>query len=59
MIFFQNLCAHVQLFIRFIKKSCLSVCEETTTYSTAMCDMSLERKFHYLLYSMDSFNIEM
>ena len=31
------------------KKSCLSVCGETTTYSTAMCDISLEREINYLL----------
>ena len=31
------------------KKSCLSVCGGTTTYRTAMCDMLLEREFHYQL----------
>ena len=34
------------------KISCLSVCGETTTYSTAMCDISKEREFNYLLYGI-------
>ena len=31
---------------------CVSVCGETTVYTTAMGDILLERKFHYLLYGM-------
>ena len=30
---------------------------ETTTYSTAMCDMSLEREFYYLLYCIPQVHI--
>ena len=32
----------------------LSVCGETTTYSTTMCDISLEREFNYLLYGISA-----
>ena len=48
-VFFHNVESFVLLFILIFynKKACLSVFDETTTYSTAMCDMSLEREFHY------------
>ena len=39
------------------KKSCLNVCGETTNYSTAMCDISLEREFNYLLYDISQVQI--
>ena len=38
---------HFDYFI--IKKSCLSVCGETITYSSPLCDISLERLFNYLV----------
>ena len=44
-------------FCFIIKKSCLSVCEKTTAYCTAMCDMSLEREFNYLLYGISQVQI--
>ena len=34
------------------KISCLSVCGETTTNSTAICDISKEREFNYLLHGI-------
>ena len=43
---------HFDYFI--IKKPCLGICGETTTCSSAMCDISLEREFNYMLYGMYS-----
>ena len=39
-------------FCNFIINTCLSVCGETTIYSTAMRDVLLEREFNYLLYGI-------
>ena len=36
----------------FIIKTCLSVCGETTIYSTVMGDVLVEREFNYLLYGI-------
>ena len=36
----------------FIITTCLSVCGETTIYSTAIGDVLLERKFIHLLYGI-------
>ena len=49
--FFHHVGSFVLLFIWLfiIKKSCLSVYWETTTYSTAMCE---EREFNYLFYGI-------
>ena len=48
---FQHVESFVLLFILIIynKKSCLSICGEKTTYSTAACDISRERQLNSLL----------
>ena len=39
-------------FCNFIINTCLSVCGETTIYSTAMRDVLLEREFNYQVYGI-------
>ena len=43
-------CSSFWLF--YTKKTYLSVCGETTIYSTAMGDVLIEQKFNYLLYDI-------
>ena len=50
MLFLMTMFTSMFFSLHFIIKACLSVCGETTIYSTAMGDvLLLEREFNYLL----------